>query len=74
MNMVVIKKVQMMVIQRLHVYGLEMDFIYQRKKIINLDPKTHDRIHKMAPSPKRANLRSITPRGYSRAIFETFSK
>ena len=28
-----------------------------------------DRIHKMAPGPERANKRSATPMGYSRAVF-----
>lgn len=29
-----------------------------------------DRIHKAAPGPDRANFRSATPRGFSRAVFE----
>ena len=28
-------------------------------------------VWKMAPSPDRANLRSITPAGFARAVFET---
>ncbi|WP_206062539.1 hypothetical protein [Kushneria phosphatilytica] len=28
-----------------------------------------DRIHKAAPGPERANLRSATPRGFARAVF-----
>lgn len=29
-----------------------------------------DRIHKCAPGPERANIRSATPMGFSRAVFE----
>jgi hypothetical protein len=30
-----------------------------------------DRIHKASPGPQRANLRSATPMGFARAVFET---
>jgi hypothetical protein len=40
-------------------------------KPIKLDPKTADRIHKMAPSADRQNERSKTPQGYARALYET---
>lgn len=45
-------------------------FIMPEKRPIPLDPLTHDRIHKAAPSPERANLRSATPKGFARAVFE----
>lgn len=47
-------------------------FALPEKKAIALDPKTHDRIWKMAPSPERQNLRSQTPEGFSRALFEAY--
>lgn len=33
------------------------------------DPKIADKIHRMAPGPDRQNLRSQTPKGFSKAIF-----
>lgn len=45
-------------------------FALPPKRKIPLDPKSHDRIHKMAPSKHRQNDRSKTPAGYARAIFE----
>ena len=32
-------------------------------------PPPDDRIHKAPPSPERANIRSATPRGFSKAVF-----
>lgn len=32
--------------------------------------KPDDRIHKCAPGPDRANIRSATPMGFARACFE----
>lgn len=46
------------------------DFVMPGKKPIELDPDTHDRIHKMPPGPERANLRSQTPKGFAQAVFE----
>lgn len=48
-------------------------FILPRIQPIALDPKTKDRIWKMGPGPDRANLRSKTPEGFARAIFENYS-
>ena len=48
-------------------------FELPEKKPIRLDDKTHDRIHKMGPSPERANMRSATPMGFARAVFEKYS-
>lgn len=45
-------------------------FVMPERKPIELDPHTHDRIHKAAPSPERANFRSATPAGFARAVFE----
>lgn len=45
-------------------------FVMPDPKPIELDEKTHDRIHKAAPSPERSNLRSATPRGFAQAVFE----
>ena len=39
-----------------------------RLELLSL-PRPDDRIHKAAPSPDRANFRSATPRGFSRAVF-----
>jgi hypothetical protein len=47
-------------------------FTLPSKKPIALDPQTHDRIWKMGPSPERQNLRSKTPEGFARAVFETY--
>lgn len=33
-----------------------------------------DRIHKAAPGPDRANIRSVTPMGFARAVFESNSR
>ena len=40
---------------------------------IDLDPKTKDRIWKCPPGPDRQNIRSQTPRGFARAVFEKYS-
>lgn len=45
-------------------------FVMPPKRPIALDPETHDRIHKAPPSPERADLRSMTPMGFARAVFE----
>jgi len=34
----------------------------------------HDRIHRMPPSPERGDLRSVTPQGFARAVFEANSR
>ena len=47
-------------------------FILPPKKPIELDPLTHDRIHKKGPSADRQNFRSKTPKGFARAIFEQY--
>ena len=36
-------------------------------------PPPDDRIHKCPPGAERANIRSATPRGFSRAVFEAHS-
>lgn len=36
--------------------------------------KPDDRIHKASPSPDRANLRSATPMGFARAVFQANGK
>ena len=46
-------------------------FKMPERRPIDLDPNTHDRIHKAAPGPERANIRSATPAGFARAIFES---
>lgn len=33
-------------------------------------PEPDDRIHKAPPSAERANIRSVTPMGFARAVFE----
>lgn len=48
------------------------NFTLPSKKPIELDPLTHDRIHKKGPSADRQNFRSQTPIGYSQAIFEKY--
>jgi len=35
-----------------------------------VEPKDGSRMHKLPPSPQRANLRSATPRGFAQAVFE----
>ena len=45
-------------------------FVMPEPRPIPLDPGSHDRIHKAAPGPGRANLRSATPAGFARAVFE----
>ena len=49
-------------------------FTLPEKKPIPLDVKTSKRIWLMPPGPERQNLRSQTPKGFSQAIFEKFSK
>ena len=36
----------------------------------DVDGQPDDRIHKCPPSAERANIRSATPRGFARAVFE----
>jgi len=50
--------------------GFDLPF----KKPIKLDPKISDKIWKMPPCADRQNLRSKTPRGFSRAIFEMYAE
>lgn len=38
-----------------------------------VDPIEGSKIHLMAPSPDRANLRSATPMGFARAVFQTMT-
>lgn len=45
-------------------------FVMPERRPIQLDLETHDRIHKAPPSPERSNLRSATPAGFARAVFE----
>ncbi len=45
-------------------------FVMPEKKPIPLDPATAHRIWKMPPGPERQNLRSKTPAGFARAVFE----
>ena len=45
-------------------------FVMPTPRPIDLDPATRDRIHRLPPGPERANLRSATPRGFARAVFE----
>lgn len=49
-------------------------FEMPEKKPIPLDPKTSERIWKMPPSADRQNLRSKTPVGFARAIFEMYGE
>ena len=49
-------------------------FELPEKKAILLDKKTADRIWKMPPSAERQNLRSKTPQGFARAVFETHGR
>lgn len=44
------------------------------KKKIKLDAKKKNFIWNMAPSADRQNKRSVTPRGFAQAIYETYSK
>lgn len=44
------------------------------KRPIPLDPQTSERIWKCPPSPERQNLRSKTPEGFARAVFEEHSE
>jgi len=50
------------------------NFVMPKEKRIALDPKTKDKIHKMAPSKERQNLRSQTPMGFATAIYESFKQ
>ena len=43
-------------------------FIMPPKK--RLEPVQGSRMHRLPPSPERANLRSATPMGFARAVFE----
>ncbi len=36
----------------------------------SVEPEKKNRIHRMAPSPERATLRSVTPPGFAKAFFE----
>ncbi len=44
------------------------------EKRVSICPKIGDKIHKMAPGPNRQNLRSQTPLGFARAIFESYGE
>lgn len=44
-------------------------FVMPEKRPVQL-AMDHDRIHKAAPSPERGDLRSQTPAGFARAVFE----
>lgn len=44
------------------------DFIMPPMKPV--DPVEGDRIHRMPPSPERADLRFVTPLGFAQAVFE----
>jgi hypothetical protein len=44
-------------------------FIMPPKQPLNNGVKPDDRIHKAAPGPERANFRSATPMGFSKAVF-----
>jgi hypothetical protein len=52
-------------------------FLMPAKQALGLGPlfdekpvKIDDRIHRMPPSEERGNLRSVTPMGFARAVFE----
>lgn len=49
------------------------NFRLPKKQPISLDPKTAQRIWRMPPSADRQNLRSKTPEGFARALFEEYS-
>ena len=48
-------------------------FVLPERKSIDLDPRIENKIHRMPPGPNRQNLRSQTPMGFARAIFEHYS-
>lgn len=48
-------------------------FTLPPKIAIRRDPRIVDKIHRMPPSAERQNLRSQTPRGFARAVFEHYS-
>lgn len=48
------------------------DFVMPPTK--KVEPVLGSKMHKMPPSSERANLRSETPRGFARAVFETNNK
>lgn len=47
-------------------------FVLPIEKPIKLDPKIAQKIWRMPPSDDRRNLRSQTPKGFARAIFEKY--
>lgn len=46
-------------------------FVMPPKKPLEGAGKPDNRIHMCAPGPERANIRSATPMGFARAVFET---
>lgn len=44
-------------------------FVMPERRPIPLDPETHNRIH-WASGPNRSDIRSVTPAGFARAVFE----
>jgi len=44
-------------------------FIMPEPAIAENMPEPDDRIHKASPGPERANIRSVTPMGFARAVF-----
>jgi hypothetical protein len=48
--------------------GFNMPASFSAPDLVGVEPD--DRIHKAAPSDERANFRSATPMGFSRAVFE----
>lgn len=45
-------------------------FVMPDPKPTEVDPETGDRIHKAPPSRDRGDIRSVTPAGFARAVFE----
>lgn len=49
-------------------------FVMPEKFQVDGLPPPDDRIHKCAPGPNRHNIRSATPEGFARAVFEVNSR
>jgi hypothetical protein len=49
-------------------------FIMPKKKPIECDPKIKNKIHMAPPSKDRQNIRSETPKGFARAVYESNKK
>lgn len=49
-------------------------FVMPEKFQVDDLPPPDDRIHKCAPGPNRHNIRSATPEGFARAVFEVNSR